>query len=191
MQHFGQVAHRLHGLRHEFADFAVSARQCFDKPPVLIHKLKGEAVHFRITPKSMLKPCLGVVQALEKALPLLRIEHVVQAVHPPRMGLGFQRRQHLSADPVRRRIRRSPFGMALFQPQKLLKGGIVFVVGDFRRIQRMIPMVMVNHKRTKLFQTFFIGILDQKGLQRPLIHGVILRCPAAEAKQSKTVPEAA
>lgn len=81
--------------------------------------------------------------------------------------------------------------MALFQPQKLLKGGIVFVVGDFRRIQRMIPMVMVNHKRTELFQTFFIGILDQKGLQRPLIHGVILRCPDAEAKQSKTVPEAA
>ncbi|MFR1533834.1 MAG: hypothetical protein ACLSTO_09515 [Bilophila wadsworthia] len=77
------------------------------------------------------------------------------------------------------------------RPQKLLKGGIVFVVGDFRRIQRMIPMVMVNHKRTELFQTFFIGILDQKGLQRPLIHGVILRCPDAEAKQSKTVPEAA
>ena len=191
VQHFGQVAHRLHGLRHEFADFAVSARQGFDKPPVLIHKLKGEAVHFRITPKSMLKPFLGVVQTLEKALPLLRIEHVVQAVHPPRMGLGFQRRQHLSADPVRRRIGRSPFGMPLFQPQKLLKGGIVFVVGDFRRIQRMIPMVMVNHKRTELFQTFFIGILDQKGLQRPLIHDVILRCPAAEAKQSKTVPEAA
>ena len=81
--------------------------------------------------------------------------------------------------------------MALFQPQKLVKGGIVFLVGDLSWISFIIPFVMVYHKLTNIFQTFFIGILDKKGLQRPLIHGVILRCPAAEAKQSKTVPEAA
>ena len=81
--------------------------------------------------------------------------------------------------------------MALFQLQELLKGGIVLVIGNFRRIKRMIPIVMVAHERTELFQTFFIGILDQQGLERPLIHGFILRNPADEAKQSKTVPEAA
>lgn len=134
--------------RHEFADFAVSTRQCFDKPPVLIHKLKGEAVHFRITKKHA-QALLGVVQALRKpATPphRTRCPGCTSAA-----WVGFQ----ATTTPVRRSVRRrigDLFGMPL-PASEVLKGGIVFVV-DFRCIQRMIAMIMVNHERTELFQTF-------------------------------------
>ena len=163
---------------------------------MLIDKLHSQAIKLGIAPENKRYRTIeafipGAAHALGEFTPARNGKHIVQPIHALTVPLLGEPFQQPAADFRRGRLLPGEHGPAAFQHGQLIVQGIIGIVADFRRIQRMIPMVMVNHKRTELFQTFFIGILDQKGLQRPLIHGVILRCPAAEAKQSKTVPEAA
>ena len=153
-----------------FARFAVTPGGGLHQHTALVAQAHGQAVKFQFAHIGHGR--VGIAQAQ------LFADAGVKSLGPAGFGVGFgadaehghavrdlrKSVQHRPAHPLGGRVGRQQFGVGRLQSLQLAKQAVVFGIGDFGRVERVVGVRVVVQKRSQLFG--FVGGRGRWGAAR-------------------------